>query len=81
MEPCLSNAMLTSIAGSTVTMRTAPTPQGPWSADKDIYKANPINGGFVYAAVVYPYLDISSKTLTVAFTNNNNIQVIKVTFK
>ncbi|KAI1630760.1 hypothetical protein F4809DRAFT_647078 [Biscogniauxia mediterranea] len=37
-------------------------------------------GGFVYAGVAHPYLDGSGKTLTISFTNDNHIQVIKVTF-
>lgn len=67
--------------GPTVALRTAPSPEGPWSAHKDIFTAEPIDGGFVYAGVAYPHLDPSGKTLTIAFTNNNHIQVIKVEFE
>ncbi|KAJ6437228.1 conserved secreted protein [Purpureocillium lavendulum] len=68
------------VVGATVTLRTAPKPEGPWSDGKGIYTATPIDGGFVYAGVAYPYLDESGKTLAMAYTNNNHIQVIKVTF-
>lgn len=67
--------------GPTVALRAAPAPEGPWSADVDIYTATPIDGGFVYAGVAYPYLDESGRTLTIAFTNNNHIQVICVAFE
>lgn len=71
---------LTRVVGSTVKLRTAPSPEGPWSADVDIYTAKPIDGGFVYAGVAHPYLDPSGGTLTVSYTNNNHIEVIKITF-
>lgn len=64
-----------------MTLRTAPQPEGPWTADKEIYKATPIDGGYVYAGVAYPHLDESGETLTVAYTNNNHIQVIKISFE
>lgn len=66
--------------GSKVYIRSAPAPEGPWTADKEIYTATPIDGGLVYAGLAYPYLDESGKTLTVGFTNNNHIQVIKINF-
>lgn len=62
-------------------LRTAPKPEGPWSQDKEVYEATPIDGGFVYAGVAYPHLDETGKTLTIAYTNNNHTQVIKVTFE
>ncbi|CAG9949400.1 unnamed protein product [Clonostachys rosea f. rosea IK726] len=68
------------LEGATVLLRSAPSPEGPWSAAKEIYTATPIDEGLVYAGVAYPYLDESGKTLTLAFTNNNHIQVIRVTF-
>jgi hypothetical protein len=64
-----------------VALRTASTPEGPWSQDKEVFEATPIDGGFVYAGVAYPYLDETGKTLTIAYTNNNHVQVIKVTFE
>ncbi|KOS22104.1 hypothetical protein ESCO_001905 [Escovopsis weberi] len=67
--------------GPSVALRTAPTPGGPWSADREIFTATSIDGGFVYAGVAYPYLDESGRTLTIGYTNNNHIQVIKVTFE
>ncbi|KAF7554430.1 hypothetical protein G7Z17_g2882 [Cylindrodendrum hubeiense] len=68
------------LGGSTVYLRSAPSPEGPWSADKEIYTATPIDNGLVYAGLAYPHLDTSGKTLTIGFTNNNRIQIIKVTF-
>ncbi|GFP55887.1 hypothetical protein TASIC1_0006005700 [Trichoderma asperellum] len=67
--------------GPKVALRTAPKPEGPWSQDKEVYEATPIDGGFVYAGVAYPYLDETGKTLTIAYTNNNHTQVIKLTFE
>lgn len=46
-----------------------------------MFTADPVDGGFVYAGVAYPYLDETGTTLTIACTNNNHIQVIKVTFE
>lgn len=66
--------------GGTVCLRAAPSPEGPWTDDVEIFKAEPINDGLVYAGVAYPHLDESGKTLTIGFTNNNNIQVIRVSF-
>jgi hypothetical protein len=68
------------IAG-TVYLKTAPSPEGPWTEGKDIYKDEPIDGGLVYAGIAYPHLDESGETLTIGFTNNNWIRVIKVTFE
>lgn len=61
-------------------MRTATKPEGPWSSDIKIYEQEAIDGGHVYAGVAHPYLDESGKTLVISYTNNNHIQVIKVTF-
>ncbi|OTA00718.1 hypothetical protein A9Z42_0009920 [Trichoderma parareesei] len=66
--------------GPKVALRTADKVEGPWSEDREIYTAEPIAGGFVYAGVAYPFLDETGRTLTIAFTNNNHIQVIRVTF-
>lgn len=66
--------------GTTVYLRTAPSLEGPWTADKEIFTATPIGNGLVYAGLAYPHLDTSGKTLSIGFTNNNHIQVIKVTF-
>ncbi|GKT52338.1 uncharacterized protein ColSpa_12519 [Colletotrichum spaethianum] len=68
------------IGGGSVFLRTAPSPEGPWTPDVKIFDAKPINGGLVYAGVAHPYLDESGKTLVISFTNNNRIQVIKATF-
>ncbi|VUC21574.1 unnamed protein product [Clonostachys rosea] len=68
------------LQGATISLLSAPSPEGPWSAAKEIYTATPINDGLVYAGVAYPYLDDTGKTLTIAFTNNNHIQVIRVAF-
>ncbi|UKZ57337.1 hypothetical protein TrVGV298_011190 [Trichoderma virens] len=67
--------------GPKVALRTAAKPEGPWSEDREVFTAEPIDGGFVYAGVAYPFLDETGKTLTIAFTNNNHIQVIRVTFE
>lgn len=61
-------------------LRTATSLEGPWTPDVKIFQAEPIDGGLVYAGVAHPYLDESGKTLTISFTNNNRIQVIKATF-
>ncbi|KAM0245896.1 hypothetical protein ACHAP5_005046 [Fusarium lateritium] len=65
----------------TVYLKTAPSPEGPWTEGKEIYKDEPIDGGLVYAGIAYPHLDESGETLTIGFTNNNWIRVIKVTFE
>lgn len=64
----------------TVFLKTAPSPEGPWTEGKEIYKDEPIDGGLVYAGIAYPHLDESGETLTIGFTNNNWIRVIRVTF-
>ncbi|UNI21203.1 hypothetical protein JDV02_007213 [Purpureocillium takamizusanense] len=73
--------MYVHVCGATVTIKTAPKPEGPWSEGKEIFTATPIDGGLVYAGVAYPYLDETGKTLAIAYTNNNHIQVIRVTFE
>ncbi|KAL5085863.1 hypothetical protein Trisim1_009933 [Trichoderma cf. simile WF8] len=67
--------------GPKVALRTAAKVEGPWSEDREVFEAEPIDGGFVYAGVAYPFLDETGKTLTIAYTNNNHIQVIRVTFE
>ncbi|GJN78474.1 hypothetical protein PLIIFM63780_001968 [Purpureocillium lilacinum] len=69
------------VTGATVAIKTAPKPEGPWSEGRELFTATPIDGGLVYAGVAYPYLDESGKTLTIAYTNNNHIQVIKAKFE
>ncbi|KAI0133716.1 hypothetical protein BJ170DRAFT_174531 [Xylariales sp. AK1849] len=67
--------------GSTdVFLRTASSPVGPWTPDVKVYTTEQIGLGLTYAGVAHPYLDESGKTLVISFTNNNNIEVIKVTF-
>ncbi|KAI0827819.1 hypothetical protein F5Y06DRAFT_308477 [Hypoxylon sp. FL0890] len=66
--------------GSDVLLRTATSLEGPWTPDVKVYTATPIDGGLTYAGVAHPYLDISGQTLTISYTNNNHIEVIKVTF-
>ena len=66
--------------GNDVKLRTAPTPEGPWTADVKVYTTTPIDGGLTYAGVAHPYLDETGKTLVVSWTNNNNIEVAKITF-
>jgi len=67
-------------AGGTVFLKAAPSPEGPWTEGREIYKDEPIDGGLVYAGLAYPHLDESGETLTIGFTNNNWIRIIKVTF-
>lgn len=66
--------------GSTVFLRTASGPEGPWTTDVSVYTATPIDNGLVYAGVAHPYLDPTGKTLVASFTNNNHIEVIKIGF-
>lgn len=61
-------------------LRTAQSLEGPWTPDVQVYKSEPIDGGLVYAGVQHPYLDPTGRTLVLSFTNNNHIEVIKVTF-
>jgi hypothetical protein len=45
-----------------------------------VYTATPIDGGMTYAGgVAHPYIDNTGKTLAISYTNNNRIEVIKVT--
>ncbi|KAL7785872.1 hypothetical protein V8C37DRAFT_311453 [Trichoderma ceciliae] len=67
--------------GPKVVLKAAPKPEGPWSEDRQVFAAEPIDGGFVYAGVAYPYLDETGRTLTIAYTNNNHIQVVRVRFE
>ncbi|EKJ71895.1 hypothetical protein FPSE_07898 [Fusarium pseudograminearum CS3096] len=66
--------------GGTVFLKSAPSPEGPWTEGKEIFKDEPIDGGLVYAGLAYPHLDESGETLTIGFTNNNWIRIIKVSF-
>ncbi|KAK2059023.1 hypothetical protein LY76DRAFT_571558 [Colletotrichum caudatum] len=68
------------VGGGSVFLRTAYSPEGPWTPDLKIFEAQPIDDGLVYAGVAHPYLDESGKTLVISFTNNNRTQVIKATF-
>ena len=68
------------LGDNTVHLSSAPSPEGPWSARVPVYTATPIEGGLVYAGVAHPYLDQTGKTLTVSFTNNNHIEVVRLTF-
>ncbi len=72
--------MLAGIGTGEVLLRTAPSPEGPWTPDVAVYTDTPIDGGLIYAGVAHPYLDESGQTLTVSWTNNNTIQVAKVSF-
>ncbi len=71
--------LLLDLVTGKVLIRTAPSPEGPWSADVEVYSTTPFKD-YIYAGVAYPYLDIGSKTLTMAYTNHNHIEVIKTTF-
>ncbi|KAF4122058.1 hypothetical protein GMORB2_7651 [Geosmithia morbida] len=66
--------------GPSLCLRFAPSPGGPWTGDAELYTTEPIDGGFVYAGLAYPHLDESGKTLTVGWTNNNFIEILKITF-
>ncbi|KAL9106673.1 MAG: hypothetical protein Q9227_008325 [Pyrenula ochraceoflavens] len=67
-------------ATANIALRTAPSPEGPWTDDKVIYTV-PNPAQMVYAGVAYPYLDESGKTLTIAVTNYPRaIEIYKVTF-
>ncbi|KAF2666812.1 hypothetical protein BT63DRAFT_404016 [Microthyrium microscopicum] len=65
-----------------VLIRTAPKPEGPWSADVIAWTPTKFySAGYIYAGVAHPYLDTSGKTLTVSYTNNPNVNdVVKITF-
>ncbi|KAK8018984.1 hypothetical protein PG991_008174 [Apiospora marii] len=64
-----------------VLLRTAPLPEGPWSDDVKVFTATPIGkDAMTYAGVAHPYLDPSGRSMVISYTNNNNIEVIKVTF-
>ncbi|KAK8084197.1 hypothetical protein PG997_005468 [Apiospora hydei] len=58
-----------------------PQPEGPWSDDVKVFNATPIGqDGMTYAGVAHPYLDPSGRSMVISYTNNNNIEVIRVTF-
>ena len=64
-----------------VALRTAASPEGPWSADVIVYEPK-LLGPHAYAGVAHPYLDSTGQTLTISYTNAPNvIEVIKVTFR
>jgi hypothetical protein len=66
---------------SHVTLRTAPKPEGPWSADTIVFSPTIASGGMVCAGVAHPYLDPSGKTLAISYTNfPKNIEAIRVIF-
>ncbi|KAL3483413.1 hypothetical protein BJX62DRAFT_244908 [Aspergillus germanicus] len=67
--------------GGDVAIRTAPSPEGPWSNDVSLFTPQPYPNGMVYAACTHPYLDESGKSLTISYTNLNHIQVIQTTFQ
>ena len=63
-----------------VALRTANSPEGPWSADVIVYEPK-LLGSYAYAGVAHPYLDSTGQTLTISYTNAPNvIEVIKVSF-
>jgi hypothetical protein len=68
--------------GNNVAIRTAPKPEGPWTADVMLYNITALSGGgLAYAGVAHPYLDPTGRTLTVSYTNSPNvIEVVKITF-
>ncbi|KAI9660126.1 MAG: hypothetical protein M1821_001478 [Bathelium mastoideum] len=72
----------TSPGGTDVMIRTAASPEGPWSEDVTVYTATIKDlGGMVYAGVSHPYLDSTGKTLTISYTNYPaDTEAIKVTF-
>ncbi|KAK3988024.1 hypothetical protein QBC44DRAFT_371527 [Cladorrhinum sp. PSN332] len=70
----------TSTFGSTIMLRTALSPEGPWTPDIEVYTAVPIDDGMVYAGVAHPYHDESGETLILSYTNSNYIEVLKVEF-
>ncbi|KAK5945941.1 hypothetical protein PMZ80_000080 [Knufia obscura] len=63
-------------------LKTALTPEGPWSEPMTVHKPKPVQeGGNIYAAVPHQYFDPSGKTLIITYTNHpNTIQAIKVDF-
>ena len=73
--PVLDNWM-----NNKVLVKTAPAPEGPWSAAITLYQATPITkGSSIYAAAPHPYYDLTGKTLVVTFTNHPNvIQAVRV---
>lgn len=76
-------SQLISIAGpggSDVLLRTATSLQGPWTPDVKVFTATPMDDGLTYAGVAHPYLDPSGQTLTISYTNNNHIEVFKLSF-
>jgi hypothetical protein len=75
-----TNQDLSGPGGSDIFLRTATKLEGPWTADIKVFHATPIENGLVYAGVAHPYLDPSGQTLVVSFTNNNRIQVVKISF-
>ncbi len=66
--------------GGAVYLRTASSPEGPWTPDVQIYQGQSIDKQQVYAGVAHPYLDVSGKSLAISYTSNNTIQVIKAIF-
>lgn len=63
-----------------VALRTAGSPEGPWSSDVIVYEPK-LHGPFAYAGVAHPYLDPTGQTLTISYTNAPNIiEVVKVSF-
>ncbi|KAI1648923.1 uncharacterized protein F4817DRAFT_314216 [Daldinia loculata] len=66
--------------GSDVLLRTATSLQGPWTPDVKVFTATPMDDGLTYAGVAHPYLDPSGQTLTISYTNNNHIEVFKLSF-
>ncbi|KAI0022934.1 hypothetical protein F4780DRAFT_150359 [Xylariomycetidae sp. FL0641] len=64
-----------------VLLRTADSPEGPWTPDVTVFTATAIDGGFTYAGVAHPYLDLTGQTLTVSYSNNADvIEVVRISF-
>ncbi|KAF2233840.1 hypothetical protein EV356DRAFT_515990 [Viridothelium virens] len=72
----------TAPGGTDILIRTAPSPEGPWSNDVTVYTATVKEfGGMVYAGVSHPYLDPTGKTLTISYTNYPaDTEAIRLTF-
>ncbi|KAF9889563.1 hypothetical protein FE257_007273 [Aspergillus nanangensis] len=79
-SPYYETYMYVHFNGGDVAIRTAPAPEGPWTDDVSLYTPQPYPGGMVYAPGVHPYTDSTGETMTISYTNNNHIQVIKATF-
>jgi Domain of unknown function (DUF4185) len=68
-------AVYSAVFSQNVMMRTAPSPQGPWSSEITAFTAMPSASGNVYDALAHPEYDANGgQTIYVSYTRSTNAE-------